>query len=273
MPISFALDWREFHVSRAARDKYQFPEALFASDGRALLADFPSAQRFAACINAQRDAQNGVRPSEIVALGLIDEILHSLIAQFRAQKSPQLFGRALQVLAASLGDSLDAALLRFVNRISAHRGLPGRNCAAQVLAGKHQRHAAPRNRAGRIADSVAFQCQSRRARFARIVRRRSAANSNRVSTNHRRTARIFRRRTELWAGRTKPLRAAASALRRSFTERATALDHAALGRIRAAQVLADVVARFGYGARRSQTAVFRPRPFAHSRLQARAFAQ
>ncbi len=114
---SLPLDWREFHVSRRARDKYGFDQALFASDGRVLLADFQAAQQFADQINNQRRAENStdfVRAGELNALGLIDEIWHHVIAQFRAQKSPNLFSDVLQVLATQVGESLDATLLHFV---------------------------------------------------------------------------------------------------------------------------------------------------------------
>ena len=37
----------EFHISRKARQKYQFDEALFALDGNVVLADFAAARRFA----------------------------------------------------------------------------------------------------------------------------------------------------------------------------------------------------------------------------------
>ena len=114
---SLPLDWHEFHVSRRARDKYAFDQALFATDGRVLLADFQAAQKFADQINNQRRLEKRtdfVRAGELNALGLIDEIWHTVIAQFRAQKNPQLFANALQVLAEQNGDSLDATLLQFV---------------------------------------------------------------------------------------------------------------------------------------------------------------
>ena len=37
----------EFHVSRKARQKYQFDETLFTLNGNVILADFAAARRFA----------------------------------------------------------------------------------------------------------------------------------------------------------------------------------------------------------------------------------
>ena len=37
---SYYVTLFEFHVSRSARQKYRFDEALFATDGRVVLADF-----------------------------------------------------------------------------------------------------------------------------------------------------------------------------------------------------------------------------------------
>src|SRR3954462_10696192 len=70
----------EFHVSRDARQRYEFDDALFGLTGNVVFADFGAARRFAQKMNAQRDlaADPGaaVRPGDINAMGLIDEILH-----------------------------------------------------------------------------------------------------------------------------------------------------------------------------------------------------
>jgi len=45
----------EFHISRRARDKYQFDETLFAYDGNVIFANFHAARKFVQKINGQRD--------------------------------------------------------------------------------------------------------------------------------------------------------------------------------------------------------------------------
>jgi hypothetical protein len=47
----------EFHVSRKARQQYQFDEELFSTDGRAVVANFEAARRFAAKLSAGRPAR------------------------------------------------------------------------------------------------------------------------------------------------------------------------------------------------------------------------
>ena len=90
----------EFHVSRQARQKYQFDETLFATDGRVVLSDFGAARRFAERIYAVSGRL--VPASDIYALGLMDEILHLIIRQYEKQ-NPGVLTRALDSLQSNLG--------------------------------------------------------------------------------------------------------------------------------------------------------------------------
>ena len=96
----------EFHVSRKAREKYQFDEQLFALNGNVVLADFAAARHFAESMTKVRGQV--VPSSDINAMGLIDEILHILVRQYEMQ-NPGVMGRALAVV----GLDADAALLKF----------------------------------------------------------------------------------------------------------------------------------------------------------------
>ncbi|MFA5874571.1 MAG: alpha-amylase family glycosyl hydrolase [Anaerolineales bacterium] len=96
----------EFHVSRKAREKYQFDEQLFALNGNVVLADFAAARRFAESMTKVRG--QFVPASDINAMGLIDEILHILVRQYEMQ-NPGVMRRAL----AAVGLDADAALLKF----------------------------------------------------------------------------------------------------------------------------------------------------------------
>ncbi|MDW8227927.1 MAG: alpha-amylase family glycosyl hydrolase [Anaerolineales bacterium] len=97
----------EFHISRTARRKYSFDEALFGLDGRALIADFAAARRLAEQIGRVRGRP--VPASDINALGLIDEILHILIRQYEMQ-NPGVMRQALE----RGGTDVEAALLKFI---------------------------------------------------------------------------------------------------------------------------------------------------------------
>jgi hypothetical protein len=92
----------EFHVSRLSRDKYDFDQALFKFDGNVIFANFLAAREFAQKINQKRDLVNfpeqAVRAGEINAMGLIDEILHLVIALYRQNVAPDVMAEAYQDL-------------------------------------------------------------------------------------------------------------------------------------------------------------------------------
>lgn len=96
----------EFHVSRKARQKYQFDENLFALDGNVVLADFAAARRFAERITFVRGQV--VPASDINAMGLIDEIQHILIRLYE-QTNPGVMQRAMEYVR----KDADGTLLRF----------------------------------------------------------------------------------------------------------------------------------------------------------------
>ena len=70
----------EFHISRQARDRYQFDQALFSLNGNIIFADFYAARLFAQKMNQSRDLirfpERAVKAGQINGMGLIDEILH-----------------------------------------------------------------------------------------------------------------------------------------------------------------------------------------------------
>jgi len=108
----------EFHVSRVARDRYQFDEALFAQSGNVIFTNFHAARVFAQKMNAKRDLvtfpEKAVRAGQINAMGLIDEILHLVTHLYREQASPTLAADALDWLYKSAGqEAVDASLRKF----------------------------------------------------------------------------------------------------------------------------------------------------------------
>ena len=121
----------EFHVSRASRDRYQFDDALFSLTGNAVIADFYAARLF-----AQRMTDSG-RPasaSEINAMGLIDEISHMLVAEYRNQVNPHAIADALAFVITGLGTaSVDAALLQFAQEFPTVDVYRSRKQAASYL--------------------------------------------------------------------------------------------------------------------------------------------
>ncbi len=109
----------EFHVSRIARDRYQFDELLFASSGNVILANFHAARVFAQKMNQQRDLvsypERVVRAGQINAMGLIDEIFHVVVNQYRQQLNPKVMQEALDWLYGMLSqEDVDETLIQFV---------------------------------------------------------------------------------------------------------------------------------------------------------------
>ena len=96
----------EFHVSRAARERYEFDEALFESSGNVIIPNFPAARRFASLMNErgdpEREPDRVVRPAELNAMGLIDEILHHAVEIYRRTVNPNVMAGALAAVVAQL---------------------------------------------------------------------------------------------------------------------------------------------------------------------------
>ena len=106
---------REFHVSRQSRDRYGFEEQFFAFDGNVILANFRAARLFAQRINEKRDAahhpERSVSAGDLNAMGLVDEILHYIVAQYRRERSPRVMEAALTYLSERLGETAVEELL------------------------------------------------------------------------------------------------------------------------------------------------------------------
>ncbi len=106
----------EFHVSRTAREEYDFDLELFSSSGNVVFANFAAARVFAAKLNTKNPAR-GVRAGDVNAMGLIDEVMHALVEEYRLRHNPKLWLEALALLESQIGASrVNAALLEFGRR-------------------------------------------------------------------------------------------------------------------------------------------------------------
>jgi hypothetical protein len=108
----------EFHISRKARDLYQFDDSLFTLSGNVILPNFHAARVFAQKMNEKRDLVNfperAVRAGQINAMGLIDEILHYMTGLYRDEKNSQVMKQALDWLYGKFGKpSVDETLRQF----------------------------------------------------------------------------------------------------------------------------------------------------------------
>jgi hypothetical protein len=119
MPSEELLTY-EFHISRQARDHYQFDQSLFSFNGNVIFANFHAARTFSQRINDQRDLisypETAVRAGQINALGLIDEIMHLVVGEYRRQRNPQVMAEALTWLEEKIGvEQIDSLLSQFTD--------------------------------------------------------------------------------------------------------------------------------------------------------------
>ena len=89
----------EFHISRQARDRYQFDQTLFNLQGNVIFANFHASRLFAQKMNLARDLvtfpEQAVRAGQINAMGLIDEILHQVAYLYQQERNPRIMVEAL----------------------------------------------------------------------------------------------------------------------------------------------------------------------------------
>ena len=109
----------EFHISRHTRRRYKFDDSLFSFNGHAIFANFHAARVFTQRINEKHDLkthpETAVQASQVNAMGLIDEIMHAVVAQYHTQKAPSLYEDLLANLVEKVGKrKLDSALRIFI---------------------------------------------------------------------------------------------------------------------------------------------------------------
>jgi len=131
----------EFHISRYSRDRYRFDQAIYQLSGNAILADFAAARTFSERMNAQRDLirfpETAVSPGEIHAMGLIDEILHILIADYRTRVRPDLMTAAIDALRSEVGAGrFEQVLEAFTGHFPPVRVYRGEETPERYLAGE-----------------------------------------------------------------------------------------------------------------------------------------
>ncbi|HNS15231.1 MAG TPA: alpha-amylase family glycosyl hydrolase [Syntrophorhabdaceae bacterium] len=110
----------EFHVSRRSRDFYRFSEALFSLSGNVIFTNFYAARVFAQKINEKKDLisfpEGAVKAGQLIAMGLIDEILHYVARQYRNDINKKTMAQALSSLNERLGrENVEGAMHHFVD--------------------------------------------------------------------------------------------------------------------------------------------------------------
>src|SRR5882757_4595410 len=111
----------EFHVSREARDRYEFDQTLFAFSGNVVFANLGASREFAFRMNelrnAEKDPARTINPGALYAMGLIDEMSHILVDYYRRRLDPKVMADALGWFDARIGkEELDKTILAFVEQ-------------------------------------------------------------------------------------------------------------------------------------------------------------
>jgi glycosidase len=129
----------EFHISRNARERYQFSESLFSYNGNVVFANMAACRTFAHRMNQVREVEKypdlAVHAGALYAMGLIDEASHVLIARYREQFDRDVMTNALVWFSAQVGaEALDKMLLTFVEHFPGSAVIRGLQTPTQWLA-------------------------------------------------------------------------------------------------------------------------------------------
>ncbi len=131
----------EFHISRKARERYQFAESLFSTTGNVVFANMAACRDFAHRMNTIRDVEKhpelAVHAGKLYAMGIIDEASHILMARYREQFDPAVMTSALDFFSARVGaEALDKLLLTFVEEFPGSSVIRGIETPKQWLEGQ-----------------------------------------------------------------------------------------------------------------------------------------
>jgi glycosidase len=133
----------EFHISRKARERYQFAESLFSYIGNVVFANVAACREFAQRMNTVREVdkhpERVVHAGQLYAMGLIDEASHVLMARYREQYDPAVMTGALDFFSSQVGaEALDKMLLAFVEQFPGTSVIRGTETPKQWLEGQSE---------------------------------------------------------------------------------------------------------------------------------------
>ncbi|MDR2542994.1 MAG: alpha-amylase [Treponema sp.] len=109
--------YMEFHINRDVRLEHSLKDSLFSLSGNVALIDLKQCRELTAKFNAKQDPahpEKFIKAGDLYAMGLIDEILHYVVALYQAQVQDDIFETALNRLDTNLGkDKTDGLLNAF----------------------------------------------------------------------------------------------------------------------------------------------------------------
>jgi glycosidase len=135
----------EFHISRFIREKLALDDVLFSYTGNIVFANVAASRKLAQQLNELREKESAgtpLDPSRVVhagalfAMGLIDELAHALVAQYRKTIDPNVLLEAVRWFASqSDPKQLDRLLLTFTEQFPSVAVYRGELTASQWLTG------------------------------------------------------------------------------------------------------------------------------------------
>jgi len=108
----------EFHINRDVRAEYDLNDSLFSLTGNVILADIKQCRELSNKFNQKQDPAHPdryIKAGHLYAMGLIDEILHFVVALYREEVQGDVFETALDRLESNLGGDKIGKLLNSFN--------------------------------------------------------------------------------------------------------------------------------------------------------------
>jgi hypothetical protein len=111
----------EFHISRAVREAAKVDDLLFGYSGNVVFANVAASRRLAEALNQARgpnaDPAGAYNAAALFAMGLIDELSHALVAQYRREVDPGVLAEAVRWFASQTEpEKLEQLLLKFTQQ-------------------------------------------------------------------------------------------------------------------------------------------------------------
>ena len=107
---------REFHIHRDIRESCSLKDSLFSLRGNVVFADIKQTRDLVQKLNSRPSLilhpEQMVKAGQLNAMGLIDEILHHLVALYREQVRSDIFETALSKLEQNLGIDNTGGMLK-----------------------------------------------------------------------------------------------------------------------------------------------------------------
>jgi len=110
----------EFHINRSVRAEFGLKDSLFSLTGNVVLADIKQCRELANKFNQKQDPaypERYIKAGHLYAMGLIDEILHFVVALYREEVQGDAFETALNRLNANFGGEKTDKLLSSFNTL------------------------------------------------------------------------------------------------------------------------------------------------------------